>query len=824
MSSPDPDHTVSRPDVQRLEQLFHEASQIPDGEVAEFVARHCQGDDALRQKVMSLLGAAREAGTSWDRGAMAMEARHSAAHIDPARPGEFFGPYRIIRRIAAGGMGSVYEAVRDDPEFQMGVAIKFVQQGLDDPAAGERFRSERQILAQLEHPNIARLIDGGTTAEGTPYLVMEYVDGERIDAFVASKNLTRSERLELFRDVCDAVQHAHRHLVVHRDLKPGNILVTSEGSPKLLDFGIAKLLNAESHTLTVQALTPEYASPEQLRGGRITTASDIYSLGVLLFVLLTGRTPYRATAGQTVDLVRAISEEDPVWEPPGLIHGDLRSILARALAKEPEHRYASVEQFAEDVQRYVRGYPVVARAPSRWYRAARFCARNKGFVATAAALVMAIAAGFAVSAWQAWRASQQAELANRRLADARRLIYSVIHDIQPKLARIDGTVAVRAAMVDQTMGYLEAMSKDAADNPALLRELVDGYLELARLTGGGGSANVGSAEKAGQILKKAEALLDTLLRLEPSNRASMQLANSLYSAAARHELQYGLQETAHVYARRALETAERLSTASGADRASQEPVARAATALADVLTGDPDQKIALYERSASIWDRLLAEHPADSTALRTNLALMYRNLSNLWVVKRDFQRAIDLAAKARDLDEERVRADPTSPAARLNLAFDLGALAYAYDGNKDYRRAVEVQRANVAIREAIVKANPDDFRAGERLAFALQFLAREETATHEDDRALRDFRRALELYASLRRRGTLVQSSMVTYARTIVAMVHLQAKRGAGADRCVWLKTMQEVLEEYKDQAPLSPDAIEELEPMRVEARRCVPG
>ena len=823
MSFPDSESGASTPDATRVEELFHQASKLHPSEQAAFLERAYGGDQALLAKVSSLLRAGQEAPSVWDRGALDMEARQSAVELPAARPDEFFGPYRIVRFIAAGGMGRVYEALRDDAEFNKRVAIKFVQHGVvGDSDVVERFRRERQILAQLEHPNIARLLDGGSTRDGVPYLVMEYVDGERIDKFVTSRAMTRDKRLKLFVEVCDAVQHAHSNLVVHRDLKPGNILVTSEGSPRLLDFGIAKLLTSEANT-TMHALTPEYASPEQLRGGRITTASDTYSLGVLLFVLLTDRLPYRARADQPAELVRAICEEDPAWEPSGLIRGDLRSILTKALDKEPERRYASVDQFAADVRRYVEGLPVQARPPSWWYHAVRFCFRNQALSATLAALVLAIVAGFAVSAWEARRAAQQAQLAERRLADARRLIYSVIHDIQPKLASIDGTVAIRAAMVDQTMGYLEAMGKDAGDSPVLMRELIEGYLELARLTGGGSSANVGDAQRAGQILNKAETLLNTLLRAEPSNSASLRLAVSLYGSAARQEYQYGQQSAGRDFARRGLEAAERLSAATGGDRQSQDLVAQASTALADVLWHQDDESIRLYERSASIWNKALEEHPANSSALRQNVALMYRSMSNAWVRKKNFQRAIDLATKARDIDLDLMEANLGSPAARMNVAFDLGALAYAYDRAQDYKHAVEAQRANVGVREKIVAANPADFRAAERLAYAIQFLAALEESASEHGAAIRDYRRAIDVYAGLHLKGRLLQNSMFTYARSILNLVHLEDRAGVSNDRCGRLKTMLQVLKEYQGRAALNSAAMQELEQMRQEAKSCLP-
>ena len=246
--------------------------------------------------MLSLLAAERSPPTAWNGSAFELEARQTAAHSGQARVGQFFGPYRILRHISAGGMGFVYEAVRADNQYRKKVAIKIVQRSLDDSAGIiERFRAERQILARLEHPNIARLLEGGTTSDGVPYLVMEYVDGVPLSQYAAQRALAPYDRLKLFLSICDAVQYAHRNLVVHRDLKPSNILVTADGVPKPLDFGIAKVSNAEgaAATATVGAMTPEYAGPEQVLGAPITTSSDVYSLGVLLYELLSGRRPYR---------------------------------------------------------------------------------------------------------------------------------------------------------------------------------------------------------------------------------------------------------------------------------------------------------------------------------------------------------------------------------------------------------------------------------------------------------------------------------------------------------------------------------------------------
>jgi serine/threonine protein kinase len=276
--------------------LFHALPICPLQSRRIFWRGNARAAAPSTRPVLSLLAAERSPPTAWNGSAFELEARQTAAHSGQARVGQFFGPYRILRHISAGGMGFVYEAVRADNQYRKKVAIKIVQRSLDDSAGIiERFRAERQILARLEHPNIARLLEGGTTSDGVPYLVMEYVDGVPLSQYAAQRALAPYDRLKLFLSICDAVQYAHRNLVVHRDLKPSNILVTADGVPKPLDFGIAKVSNAEgaAATATVGAMTPEYASPEQVLGAPITTSSDVYSLGVLLYELLSGRRPYR---------------------------------------------------------------------------------------------------------------------------------------------------------------------------------------------------------------------------------------------------------------------------------------------------------------------------------------------------------------------------------------------------------------------------------------------------------------------------------------------------------------------------------------------------
>ncbi|MGZ5004605.1 MAG: protein kinase domain-containing protein [Chthoniobacterales bacterium] len=339
--------------------------------------------------------------------------------------GRQFGSYQIMREIGRGGLGAVYLAARADDEYRKQVAIKLVRRGLDTEDILRRFRNERQILAQLDHPNIARLIDGGTTDDGLPYFVMEYVNGQPINGYCDANALSTTERLTLFRKVCSAVTYAHQNLVIHRDLKPSNILVTQDGEPKLLDFGIAKLLSAgdELFTQTIPALrvmTPEYASPEQIKGDKIMTTSDVYSLGVLLYELLTGQQPYRLKTRTPEQIARAITEQEPerpstvladnqqseIGNPKSL-RGDLDNIVLMAMRKEPARRYASVGQFSEDVRRHLTGLPVVARKDTVAYRTSKFVNRHRIGVAAAALVLLSLVGGIVATLIQVRTASRE---------------------------------------------------------------------------------------------------------------------------------------------------------------------------------------------------------------------------------------------------------------------------------------------------------------------------------------------------------------------------------------------------------------------------------
>jgi eukaryotic-like serine/threonine-protein kinase len=402
---------------QRVKELFQSAAERDASQRAAFLDEVCAGDPPLRKQIEALIASHEGSPSFLERPAFEVAAISLADDQADSVVGRRIGAYKILREVGHGGMGAVYIAARSDDEYQKRVAIKLVKRGMDTEAVLRRFRNERQILADLDHPNIAKLLDGGTTEEGLPYFIMDYVEGLPIDVYCDKHKMPTAERLKLFRIVCSAVQFAHQKLVVHRDLKPSNILVSAEGVPKLLDFGIAKLLNPElsaqmlALTSGLQPMTPEYASPEQVRGEPITAASDVYSLGVLLYELLTGHRPYRLRGHTLQEIERIICEEEP-GKPSTVISrveemlssdgkvtltpesvsntrdgrpeklrrqlsGDMDNVVLMALRKETERRYGSVEQFSEDVRRHLEGLPVVAHKDTLGYRSAKFIKRNK---------------------------------------------------------------------------------------------------------------------------------------------------------------------------------------------------------------------------------------------------------------------------------------------------------------------------------------------------------------------------------------------------------------------------------------------------------------
>ncbi|MET0552815.1 MAG: serine/threonine-protein kinase [Vicinamibacteria bacterium] len=777
---------MTDPGWQRQKDLFQKALALAPAARAAFLDAACADDHALRREVEELLDAHGKAGGFLSR-PIGLQTTDSSETDVPGTGPQRIGHYRILDTIAHGGMGTVYRAVRDDDAFRKTVALKLVRGGSHSDEFERRFRQERQILAGLQHPNIATVLDGGTTAEGEPYLVMEYIDGKPITEFCAGQGMGTAARVALFRTVCDAVQYAHQNLVIHRDIKPGNVLVDGHGVPKLLDFGIAKLLASGvdpdlAATATVLPLmTPEYASPEQVKGAAVTTASDVYSLGVLLYELLTGRRPYDVPTESLEGIVRAVCEAEP--GPSGL-HGDLDTIVLKALRKEPERRYRTAHELSEDLRRHLEGLPVAARADTIGYRTGKFVRRHRTAVAAAVLVTASLVGGIVAT-------TRQARLAERRFDEARRLIRTVIFDIQPKMGAVPGTTALRKDLIERTLQYLEAMARDAGDNPALLRELASSYVQLARVQGLQGGANVGDVEAARRTLGEAEKLVARLLKLDPDGPESLHEAAVVERNVALSFLYQGAYAPAQEHARRAIELAER--------QAAVRPDFQAREDLADAhrTLGNSSDSVEPFARSREIYEALLLERPDEPEVLR-NLSQVHKYVAGLQYRKGAYRDGLALIGKARAIDEKLLAANPESPQAQVDLTFSWSQQSWGHSNLGDLAPALAAMQQTLSMREKIAARNPEDARAQDQLAYA--FRARGRLRRQMKDRsAQQDYERAHTIYAELRARGYGGAYGASELGVTKLALGQMAEEAGRRADACRWYRESAAVYGELAD-------------------------
>ena len=512
----------------QIEAIFDEVLEAPNEARAGLIDTRCHGDCDLAAEVRSLLRACKA-----QEHLSASRQPQPEGGQDDQRSRKRIGPYELDRLLGRGGMGAVYLAHRADGQFEQQVAIKRIDLPLATDLFRERFRQERQILAELQHPYIARLLDGGVTPQGDLYLVMEYVDGVPIHRFCEEQRLSTTRRIALFIRVCEAVQFAHQHFVVHRDLKPDNILVAADGTPRLLDFGTAKLLSPSrlgpDSKLTregYQSFTPQYASPEQVLGNPITTASDTYSLGVLLYLLLTGAMPYELKELTTAEMLRVICQEPP-RKPAregalkGRLDADLEAILLKALRKEPQERYLSTEQLVTDLRAYLEGLPVAARRGTLRYRAAKFIRRRRFSVAAAALLAASLVAGVVGVLWQARVANAERRKAEARSADLRQLSNSLLSELDEAIKELPGSTGVQKLLVTRVLEHLDRMANDARGDRQTQLDLVDAYTRLGNIQGNAYDQNLGDPVGALVSLSKALAIAQPLAASNSQDREAI---------------------------------------------------------------------------------------------------------------------------------------------------------------------------------------------------------------------------------------------------------------------------------------------------------------
>ena len=698
---------------QQIKELLATALELPPSERSAYIQQNCP-DLSIQQEVERLLADEPRVSEGFlGHGDMAVAA--AAALSEPAPwIGRRVGAYRIVECIGAGGMGEVYRAFRADDQYRKEVALKVIRAGQDSGFVINRFKNERQILANLDHPNIARLLDGGSSDDGSPYLVMELIEGVPITDFCDQQQMSIAGRLDLFCEVCAAVQYAHQRLIVHRDIKPGNILVTAEGIPKLLDFGIAKILDfrqaSDSPDLTMtafQVLTPRYASPEQIKGEPVTTASDVFSLGVVLYELLTGESPYPSSARTPQEFAQAASDTGAlrpslvVREETGQrsragttpepgdryiargasadrlckqLKGDLDNIVLTALRKETSRRYPSVEQLAGDIRRHLDSVPILARKDTVGYRTSKFVRRHKAGVAASLVIVAAILAGSAIALREAHVARRQAEIARqqraraeRRFNDVRKLANSMVFEIHDSIRNLPGAMPARKLLATRALEYLDSLSKEAAGDPSLQRELAAAYDRVGDLQGYNGAANLGDFRGAMESYNKALAIRELSAAANPQN---VQIQADLLGEYFR--LSFAQQEAGDAKGaleemRKALPLAEKL----GATQ--PEPMYQ------DFLAGIYWQSGYILARSGRFAEALqsfrhstairepVARAPSANVFIRAHLAGDYTGIGEMLWRQGNVKEAVAPARKGLSILQQLSQADPTNATFREYL-------------------------------------------------------------------------------------------------------------------------------------------------------------
>lgn len=666
-------------------------------------------EPAIRAEVKSLLEFEKTTGDGIGVSALDLAVDFFEDRDQNEFAGREIGAYRIISEIGEGGMGTVFLAERADGEFEQRVALKLLRREMNTPALRRRFNQERAILASLEHPNIARLLDAGTTDDKIPFLAMEIVDGLPIDRYCDLHRLAVDARLELFRKVCAGVAYAHRNLIVHRDLKPSNILVNSDGEPKLLDFGISKIISnndpgLQAGTVTsLGAMTPNYASPEQLQGRSVTTATDIYSLGVILFELLSGRRPFESSESNLKEIFKAVVELEPP-RPSSVVSGfgyrqsysddktiavdadttqqnesvtvpesapvsskallgDIDTIVLKALQKEPERRYLSAEAMAEDIRRHQLGLPITARPQTVGYRARKFVKRNAVAVAAAAAILLTLIAGIVSTVWQARVAELQRARAEKRFNDVRKLANSYLFDVYPEIENLEGSLKAREKIVGNALEYLDGLSAEAADDLELLAELATAYEKIGDIQGALNNSSFGNTEAGLESYRKARGLREAVFAAKPGDfSAKEKLANNYYTAARTH---WNLSQTLEAEA--------------------------------------------MFERGLGLRRELVAAQP-ESAEARNRLAVLLIDFGAIPVFNSQTEKAIGLFEEARAIIDQLQREQPQNPEFRKTMTRLLRIMSKAKGTLGDYPGGIEGLTQAVEINRQLIKDFPDDFR------------------------------------------------------------------------------------------------------------------
>ncbi|MEP7116451.1 MAG: serine/threonine-protein kinase [Acidobacteriota bacterium] len=735
------------------------ALDLEAGARAAWLSDLDHSDGALSREVRRLLDAHERAGRFLDL------PDGDDEDGDRPLPANFaIGPFVIERELGRGGMGMVYLGTRRDHGYVQRVAIKVLGPHVP-PGAVARLRDERRILAGLNHACIAHFVDGGTTSEGLPYLAMEYVAGRPVTSSCDEAGLDVPARLRLFLKICGAVHFAHQHLVVHRDIKPSNILVTADGTPKLLDFGIAKLLEAgpDAHVATVQVLTPHYASPEQAAGGAVTTATDVYSLGMLLYELLTGSSPYRGVSRDSsplsvLDAVRTAEPERPSQAAARAVRvgldADLDAIILKALRKSPADRYGSAEQFAADLERYLAGRPVLARQGSTVYAARKFVGRHRAGVAAAVVALASLTAATGVSLWQSRAADRQRLRAEARFADVRKLANSFVFEFDETVRDIPGTTAARKLVIARSLGYLEELARDVHDDLPMQRELAAAYQRIGDVQGNPFMSNLGERSEALVNYRRALNLREPLGSSPTATAADRAGLASALSAVGDLLWAGGDFASALVHYERASGLDEALAAAAPESRTAAYGVARSAYQMGQALTklGRFSTARQHYARSRVALDGGALAH--DTAEHRRFQAVAAMKEADCLLREGMVDPAVALYRQSAATLGGLSQADPASSALRRTYAFVLNRVAAAEGVAGRYDLAAPVIAEALAAQEALGHADQGNSQVQGDIAMSLSTRGGLELLHGRPADAERVLGRALAAYDALRRTQT----------------------------------------------------------------------
>jgi len=767
-------------------RVFEAALDLPEGDRAAFVDKACASNAALLDEVRSLL--------TWHKGSTGFLETPAGRLADmPAEGasavrliGTSVGPWRILDVVGSGGMGVVYRAERADAAFRRHAALKVVRPGPDSPQIMERFRLERETLAALDHPNIARLMDGGTTADGQPFFVMELVDGEPIDRYCDDHRLTIDERLDLFRKVCAGVQYAHENLVVHRDIKPDNILVTKDGVPKLLDFGVAKLLSLEAAqpedpaaTAATWVMTPDYASPEQVSGRPSTTATDVYSLGVLLHVLLTGARPYTLTGTTPAAIEKQLLEftliapsERAVSSPeaderaalretsaPKLakrLRGDLDAIVLRALGRLPSSRYSSVEQLAEDVARHRAHRPVHARGRDRGYATRLFVRRHRGAIAAAALLAVVLVGGIVAILWQSAQAAEARRRAERRFNDVRALAGSFIFDVYDAIDDVPGTTPARKLIVQKSVQYLEGLAGEASGDTGLQIELARAFIRVGDVQGNPSKANVGDPTGAMASYQRAIALAEAVRAEAPDNVDALRALALAYRQRGDVVALIGNKDKALADDQA---SDELFAQAAARDHATLDDRLEAGIAsikLGDLL-GNPNFENLGRAGSASLAYakaleafRALDRDASSDVRVRRFLGLTFERIGTMHEAAEQWGDAATAYQQSFEIRSALAQKEPTHRDIQRDLGIAHEKVANVLQAQGNGAAAVAEQRQALAVFERLAGADPSDVNAQRTVAVSRENLAEALRTTGGVAEAVDLYRKALDAHRGFR--------------------------------------------------------------------------